>query len=219
MGTDLSARQRPEHEDQGKITGVDGRGYSRRGTKSKRSVADELVTSGAPLVLDMYSSGQFEWFEGEDARKTWAEVRPYVISARPTSKQLGKHEMWNAGIWEDEDGNQLLYLTVPADPRTSGSAALWAATLARICRDWCSSLRTAQRTRMLLREELADSPKYEFPEKCHRQEGGQDDRERLKAPDGCENRWMRAAHSERTGDSHGSREGEDSSRDQDFQSC
>ncbi len=111
MGIDLSDRQRPEHDDQGKITGANGHGYSRRGTKSKRSVGDDLVASGAPLVLDMYNSGQFEWFEGEDAGKTWAEIRPYVVPAQPTSKQLGKHAMWNAGVWEDEDGNQLLYLT------------------------------------------------------------------------------------------------------------
>jgi hypothetical protein len=111
MGTDLSDRQRPEHLDQGKITGVDGRGYGRRSSKCKRRVADELIASGASLVLDMYSSGQFECFEGQDATKTWAEVRPYVISAQPTSKQLSEHAMWNAGVWEDEDGTQLLYLT------------------------------------------------------------------------------------------------------------
>ncbi len=112
MGSDLSDRRRPEHEDQGKITGADERGYSRRGTKAKRSVADDLVTSGgAPLVLDMYSSGQFEWLEGEDAKKAWAEIRSYVTSSQPTSKELSKHEVWNAGVWEDDDGNQLLYLT------------------------------------------------------------------------------------------------------------
>ena len=111
MGTDLSDRQRAEHRDQGRITGADGRGYVRRGTKTKRSVADDLVASGAPLVLDMYSRGQLEWFDGDAALNKWAEVRPYVISTQPTSKQLGKHEMWNAGVWEDETGNQLLYLT------------------------------------------------------------------------------------------------------------
>jgi hypothetical protein len=111
MGIDLGDCQRAEHRDQGRITGADGRGYARRGTKAKCSVADELVASGAPLVLEMYSSGQFEWFDGEAAMQKWAEVRPYVISTQPTSKQLGKHEMWNAGVWEDEEGSQLLYLT------------------------------------------------------------------------------------------------------------
>jgi hypothetical protein len=111
MGIDLSDRQRAEPRDQGKITGAAGRGDARRGTKAKRGVADDLVASGAPLVLEMYSSGQFEWFDGEAATRKWAEVRPYVISTQPTSKQLGKHEMWNAGVWEDEEGSQLLHLT------------------------------------------------------------------------------------------------------------
>lgn len=69
VGTDLSDRQRPGHVDQRKVTGADGRGNSRRGTKAKRSAADDLVASGAPLVLDMYGTGQFEWFDGEDAER------------------------------------------------------------------------------------------------------------------------------------------------------
>jgi len=111
MGIDLSDRQRADHRDQGKITGADGRGYTRRGSKTKRSAADGLVASGVPLVLDMFSSGQFEWFDGSAATAKWAEVRPYVISTEPTSKQLHKHQMWNAGVWVDSDGGQLLYLT------------------------------------------------------------------------------------------------------------
>ena len=111
MGTDLSDSQRADHRDQGKITGADGRGYGRRGTATKRRVADDLVASGVPLVLDMYGRGQFEWFEGDAAAKKWAEVRPYVLSSPPTSRQLAKHERWNAGVWEDEHGRRLLYLT------------------------------------------------------------------------------------------------------------
>jgi len=78
MRVDLGDRQRTEHQDQGKITGADGQGYARRGTKAKRSVADGLVAGGAPLVLDMYSRGQFEWVDGDEAIHTWANVRPYV---------------------------------------------------------------------------------------------------------------------------------------------
>lgn len=111
MGIELSELQRADHRDQGKITGGDGRGYIRRGSKTKRSAADDLVTSGVPIVLDTYSSGQFEWFDGAAATAKWAEVRPYVVSTQLTSKQLGKHEMWNAGIWEDADSGRLLYLT------------------------------------------------------------------------------------------------------------
>lgn len=93
------------------VTGIDGRGYVRRGTKAKWSVADALVASGSPLILEMYSSGQFEWFEGGEALTKWAEVRPYVRSTLPTAKEARKHEMWNAGVWESEMGKQLLYLT------------------------------------------------------------------------------------------------------------
>jgi hypothetical protein len=111
MRVDLSDRQRSEHLDQGKITGADECAYSRRGTKTKRSVCDELVEAGAPLVLYMYSSGQFEWFDGSDASEAWADVHPYVIATDPTTKQLAKHEMWTAGIWESDEGRQLIYLT------------------------------------------------------------------------------------------------------------
>ena len=112
MGIDLVRRQLAQHREQGKITGADGRGYARRSTKAKRSVADGWVSAGAPLVLEMFSSSQLEWFDGEEAPERWAEVRPYVVSAEPTTKQLGKHERWNAGLWEDEEGRQLVYLTV-----------------------------------------------------------------------------------------------------------
>lgn len=72
------------------ITGGDGRGYAPRGSKTKRSLSDQLVASGAPLVLDMYGANQFEWFDGDDATRTWAPVRSYVISVEPTSKRLAK---------------------------------------------------------------------------------------------------------------------------------
>lgn len=111
MGIDLAERQLEEHRDRGMITGADGRGYLRQGTKTKRRVADALVALGAPLILEMLGRDQFEWFEGEAARAMWAKVRPHVISAQPTSKQLSKHEMWNAGVWESETGDELLYLT------------------------------------------------------------------------------------------------------------
>jgi hypothetical protein len=93
MGTDLSHHQRNEHREQGKVTGADGVGYTRRATKAKRSIADDLVNAGAPLVLEMYGSGQFEWFEGDDAKRTWEAVRPFATSS------------------EGENGEQLLYLT------------------------------------------------------------------------------------------------------------
>src|ERR1700712_3323821 len=100
MGVDLNRLQQDDHHDQGKVTGADSRAYTRRGTKAKRSVGDDLVAAGAPLVLDMWSRGQLEWFDGTEAAQAWQEVRPYVVAAEPTTKQLSKHEMWTAGVWE-----------------------------------------------------------------------------------------------------------------------
>lgn len=111
MRVELGHRQRPEHREQGKVTGADDRAYTRRSTKAKRSVCDDLLAGGAPLILEMYGSGQFDWFDGEDATEAWSSARPYVITAAPTGKQLSKHEMWTAGIWESDEGRQLVYLT------------------------------------------------------------------------------------------------------------
>jgi len=111
MGVDLRDRQLAVHREQGKITGADGRAYSRRSTKTKRRAADDLVAQGTPLVLDLYGSGQFEWFESDEAICKWSEVRADVTSAAPSGKQLGKHVVWNAGIWESDDGSVMLHLT------------------------------------------------------------------------------------------------------------
>ncbi|QWF20583.1 hypothetical protein KM427_16540 [Nocardioides sp. LMS-CY] len=93
------------------ITGPDGRGYARHGTRTGRRAADELVAAGVPIVLDLYGHGQLEWFDAEDARTAWTEVRPFVTTAEPTSRQLAKHVMWTAGTWLSEDEGPLLYLT------------------------------------------------------------------------------------------------------------
>lgn len=111
MRADLDEFQRAEDADQGTVTGVDGRVYSRRSTKTKRRVCDAIAAAGNPIVLQMYSSGQFEWFDGEDATTTWAAVRPYVVTTEPKTKQLAKHEVWTAGIWESDDGSTVLLLT------------------------------------------------------------------------------------------------------------
>ena len=108
---DLFDSQKLEDRVQGKLTGADGRAYSRRGTRMSRRAADDLVATGVPVVLELYGHGRFEWADGEDARQVWHEVRPYVITSEPTTKQLRKHEMWNAGVWTSDDDCQLLYLT------------------------------------------------------------------------------------------------------------
>jgi hypothetical protein len=101
MRVDLSDRQRSEHRDQGKITGADERGYSHRGTKTKRRVCDELLASGAPLVLDMYSSGQFEWFDGQRRSRSMGGRPPLRHHGRPheqTARQARDVDRWNLGV-------------------------------------------------------------------------------------------------------------------------
>lgn len=111
MRADLIDNQRPEHQDRGQVTGADGCGYSRQGTKLGRRAADALVAAGVPLILDLYGHGRFEWADGKDAQEVWHEVRPYVIATEPTAKQLAKHEMWTAGVWTADSARQVLYLT------------------------------------------------------------------------------------------------------------
>ena len=111
MRVDLSSYQLARHREQGKITSPEGVGYSRQTTKTARRKADDLVAEGVPLVLDLYGSGQFEWFDGDDALQIWAECRAYVITTEATARQLAKHAMWNAGIWASDDDRRLLYLT------------------------------------------------------------------------------------------------------------
>lgn len=101
--------QHEEHHDPGQVTGPDGNSYLRRGTKMSRRQADAMVAAGVPLVLDFYGRDQFEWFDGEDAREIWSEIRPYVTTSDPTARQLAKHAMWTAGLWESSDA-ALLYL-------------------------------------------------------------------------------------------------------------
>ena len=96
---DLFYSQKLDDRVQGKLTGADGRAYSRRGTRMSRRAADDLVATGVPVVLELYGHGRFEWADGEDARQVWEGVRPYVTTSEPTTKQLRKHEMWNAGVW------------------------------------------------------------------------------------------------------------------------
>lgn len=94
----------------GQLTGSDGRKYKRVSTKTASRNCDELIAAGAPVVLDFYGRGQFDWVDGSDAHLAWCDVRRYVLTREPTSKQLKKHEFWTAGIWESEDRHQLVYL-------------------------------------------------------------------------------------------------------------
>lgn len=84
MWADLSQFQsHVGHHDAGRLTAPDQSVFVRRSTKASHKAADALVADGVPVVLDLYSSAQFEWFDGEDAHKIWAQVRPYVVTSAP----------------------------------------------------------------------------------------------------------------------------------------
>jgi hypothetical protein len=111
MRTDLTDVQTPVNASNGTVTGGDGRTYARRTTRMKRREADELVAAGTPLLLDRYGDALFEWCDGDDARAVWASERAYVVTSEPTAKQLAKHAMWTAGLWQADDGARLVYLS------------------------------------------------------------------------------------------------------------
>jgi len=94
--------------DQGVLTGPDDRRYSRRTTRAKRKQADALIQEGAPLVLYYWGGEQLTWFDGADAQREWAAVRPHVTSAEPRPRG---DVVWTAGRWEDAEGSPLLLLT------------------------------------------------------------------------------------------------------------
>lgn len=105
---DLSGEQWDAVTEAAQLTGPDGVQYTRRTTKTKRSTCDDLVRSGAPLVLYCWAGGQFDWFDGDDALAQWASVRKRVTSQEP--RRDGKIE-WTAGIWNGEAGQQAIILT------------------------------------------------------------------------------------------------------------
>ncbi|MEH3033960.1 MAG: hypothetical protein PGN07_07935 [Aeromicrobium erythreum] len=97
--------------DEATLTGPDGRTYRRRSTRMSRRTAGELVRGGTPLVLHLWSAGQLDWLDGDDALAAWDEERPHVTTQEPTAKQLAKHVAWHAGLWEADDDARLVLLT------------------------------------------------------------------------------------------------------------
>jgi hypothetical protein len=91
---------------QGQIVAPDGTMYVRRTTKAKRRDCDALLADGAPLVLYYWAEGQLDWFDGNDTKDAWMNVRPAVTS-EPRQRGLE----WTAGAWESQDGKTLVLLT------------------------------------------------------------------------------------------------------------
>ncbi|GAA3675463.1 hypothetical protein GCM10022237_38760 [Nocardioides ginsengisoli] len=111
MRTDLTDIQTQADADNRTVTGADGEVYARRTTRMARRQADELIAAGTPLVFERYGDALFDWCDGADAASVWASERTYVITSEPTAKQLAKHAMWTAGLWESGDGARLVYLS------------------------------------------------------------------------------------------------------------
>lgn len=110
MRVDVTQFRTKEHEGQGKITGPDGRGYARRGSKAKRARCDDLIAGGAPAIAHFFARGLYAWFDGDDAKHLWSEVRPYFISSEPTAKLLRKREAWTGSVLQADDGAEVVYL-------------------------------------------------------------------------------------------------------------
>ena len=107
MRADLHDKQWDQvHE--GWLLGPDERRYARRTTRTRRKDAELLVAEGAPLVLFYWAGQRLDWFDGAEAREQWQDVRSQVVGTEP--RPMGDTK-WTAGLWEDEDGRPLLFLT------------------------------------------------------------------------------------------------------------
>jgi hypothetical protein len=88
------------------LSAPDGRVYRRRGTRASRRTAADRVAEGAPLVLRHWAGRQLTWCDEDDALAEWARVRRLIVH---TPSGRGDVE-WTAGVWEDDDGRQLVFL-------------------------------------------------------------------------------------------------------------
>lgn len=105
MHADLAATQW-EAVLSGHLVDPDGARWSRRSTKTRRSVCEQLIANGSPLVLHYYAGGQLDWLDGDDAISRWRLLRARVTSA---PRRRGDLE-WTAGVW-DCDQRELVLLT------------------------------------------------------------------------------------------------------------
>lgn len=89
----------------GSLQGPDGRRYQRRSTRMRRRQVDDLLASGAPLVLYRYGAGQLDWCDGEDATRAWQAVRRRLTSSVP---RPDGDVVWTAGEWVGDDASIVL---------------------------------------------------------------------------------------------------------------
>ena len=93
---------------EGAITSPDGVTFTRRSSRVKRAAADDLVATGAPLVLYDYGAGRLDWYDGDDPATVWRSIRGAVTSATPRPRHA---VVWTAGVWVNENDDPLLVLT------------------------------------------------------------------------------------------------------------
>lgn len=78
--------------------------YRRTPERIKRENGRTAISSGAPIVTDIYPDGMY-MFEGEAAREAWKEILPrLVVGKRPEMRDL----QWVGHVWAADDGALLL---------------------------------------------------------------------------------------------------------------
>jgi hypothetical protein len=91
----------------GQITDPGGTRWTRRSTRAERTVCDQLIRAGSPLVLYYYAGGRLDWLDAADAGEGWNQLRA-VVTSRP---RLRGDLEWTAGLWVDPEEHRLVLLT------------------------------------------------------------------------------------------------------------
>jgi hypothetical protein len=99
-----------ETVESGQLDAPDGTRFVRRTTRTSRSQADLLVSSGAPLVVYSYGAGQLDWYGGRHVSTMWSQLRTH-LTTRPDVSTNRRETVWTAGRWDSKDGQPLLVLT------------------------------------------------------------------------------------------------------------
>ncbi len=71
----------------------------------RRRQVDELLVSGAPLVLYWFGGQQLDWMQGPDAVTAWESARQRLINALP---RPDGDVVWTAGEWISDAGSVVL---------------------------------------------------------------------------------------------------------------
>jgi hypothetical protein len=72
----------------------------------KRESVDDLIAKGSPLIVYVYGWGIYDWYDGEDARTTWARIRAHGIQYRDEKNGLTP----SPALCSADDGTEVVYL-------------------------------------------------------------------------------------------------------------